>query len=138
MNGIFHKLGPQKVIETLPFARFLNVSLKLCGDELTMTLPYRPELIGNPIIPALHGGVIGAFMEMTAMAQLAYKENFDHFPKPINSTVQYLRTGKAQDTFARARLNRVGRTIANIEVAAWQDEINAPIANLHAHFLLQP
>jgi acyl-coenzyme A thioesterase PaaI-like protein len=122
MNGIFHKLGPQEVIDTLPFARFLN----------------RDELIGNPVIPALHGGVIGAFMEMTAMAQLAYRENFDHFPKPINVTVQYLRTGKPRETFARARLNRVGRTIANVEVSAWQEDMAAPIASLHAHFLLQP
>ena len=138
MSGIFHELGPQKVIETLPFARFLNVSLKLCGDELTMSLPYRPELIGNPLIPALHGGVIGAFMEMTAMAQLAYKEKFDHLPKPINATVQYLRTGKALETFARAKLKRVGRTIANVEVSAWQEEMAAPIASLQAHFLLVP
>ncbi|OYW79996.1 MAG: thioesterase [Asticcacaulis sp. 32-58-5] len=119
------------------FAQFLGVKMELAGNELTLKLPYEDRLIGNPVLPALHGGVIGAFMEMTAMAQLAFSENFTHMPKPINVSVQYLRSGKAMDTFARARLNRVGRTIANVDVIAWQDNKDMPIATLQSHFLLK-
>ena len=35
-------------------------------DELTAQLPYDEKLIGNPVLPALHGGAIGAFLEMLA------------------------------------------------------------------------
>ena len=130
------RIDPESVLKSIPFVNFLGVRLDLAGDELTTLLPYAPHLIGNPMIPALHGGAIGAFMEITAMAQLALSENFDHIPKPIDVTVQYLRSGKAMDTYARAVLNRVGRTVANVEVTAWQEQKKAPIATLQAHFLL--
>ena len=123
------------LLDTYPFARFLGVELDI-ADRVTGKLPFKPHLIGNPMIPALHGGVIGAFMEITAMAQLAQGEKFTRIPKPINVSVQYLRSGRAIDTFARATLNRVGRTIANVEAFAWQDEPGHPIATLQIHFLM--
>ena len=127
---------PAEVLKSIAFATFLGVEVELAGDELTAHLPFQEKLIGNPMIPALHGGVIGAFMEITAMAQLAFSEKFDHIPKPINVTVQYLRPGKPVRTYARAVLNRVGRTVANVEVSAWQEQRDHPIATLQAHFLI--
>lgn len=120
-----------------PFARFLGVEIE-DGQPLTARLPFRAPLVGNPMIPALHGGVIGAFMEITAVAQLGRDEAVIRPPKPINVSVQYLRTGKAADTFARAVVNRVGRTVANVEAFAWQEDAGHPIATLQAHFLLLP
>lgn len=130
------RLNPEDVLNAIPFAGFLGMRLDLAGDELTARLPYAPHLIGNPMIPALHGGVISAFMEMTAMAQLFLSETFHHVPKPIDVSIQYLRTGRPVDTFARAVINRVGRTVANVEVQAWQDQKSHPIATLQTHFLL--
>lgn len=127
---------PQVLLQTVPFAAFLGVRLDLAGDELTARLPFTDPLIGNPMIPALHGGVIGAFMEITAMAQLAFSETLDVPPKPIDVTIQYLRPGKPVETYSRAVLNRVGRTVANVEVAAWQEHRHHPIATLQAHFLI--
>ena len=129
------RLNPEDVLKAIPFAGFLGMRLDLAGDELTARLPYAPHLIGNPMIPALHGGVISAFMEMTAMAQLFLNETFHHVPKPIDVSIQYLRTGRPVDTFARAVVNRVGRTVANVEVQAWQDQRSQPIATLQTHFL---
>ncbi|HEX7800658.1 MAG TPA: PaaI family thioesterase [Asticcacaulis sp.] len=137
LSQIVHHVEPETVLRAMPFAAFLGVRLSLAGDELTAQLPFQDKLIGNPMIPALHGGVIGAFMEVTAMAQLALSENFDHIPKPIDVTVQYLRSGRAIDAFARAVLNRVGRTVANVEVCAWQERRDQPIAALQAHFLIE-
>ena len=122
-------------LDTYPFARFLGMELDI-AYQVTGRLPYAPHLIGNPMIPALHGGVIGAFMEITAMAQLAQAEKLARIPKPINVSVQYLRSGRAVDTFARATVNRVGRTIANVEAFAWQDAPEHPIATLQVHFLM--
>jgi uncharacterized protein (TIGR00369 family) len=123
-------------IEAIPYARWLGVKVELAGDEMTAILPFSQHLVGNPLLPALHGGVLGAFMEMTAMAQLALTEGRARLPKPIGVTVEYLRSGKPLTTYARARVKRVGRRIANVEVEAWQELRAAPIASLHAHFLL--
>ena len=124
------------VLSTIPYARFLGVQLDLAGDELTGVLPFAHHLVGNPMLPALHGGVTGAFLEMTAMAQLALVEQRARLPRPIGVTVEYLRPGRARTTYARAEVKKVGRRIANVHVEAWQDERSAPIATLHAHFLL--
>ena len=129
------------MLARVPYARFLGIRAELAGDEMTAILPYAEHLIGNPTLPAIHGGVLGAFMELTALAQLSVVqesggERMARQPKPIDVTVEYLRSGRPVDTFARAQITRMGRRIANVRVEAWQAARAAPIAALHGHFLL--
>ena len=127
-------------IAEVPYARFLGLRLELAGDEMTAILPFKDVLIGNPMLPAIHGGVLGAMMEMTALAQISVTRTLGGhstgLAKPIDVTVEYLRSGRPVDTFARAMIKRMGRRIANVHVEAWQEERSAPIAALHGHFLL--
>ncbi len=124
------------LIEALPYARFLGMSAKLAGDELTAHLPFKPELVGNVLLPALHGGVLGAFMEMTALIQLGLREPGRRQPRTIDVTIEYLRPGRALTTYARADVRKVGRRIANVHVEAWQDSRASPVAALRGHFML--
>jgi uncharacterized protein (TIGR00369 family) len=126
------------ILERIPYARFLGVRVELHGDEMTGVLPFAEHLIGNPILPALHGGVIGAFMEATALLQLSIAESLMRQPRPVDVSIDYLRSGRPQDTYARALIKKVGRRIANVQVEAWQEARAAPIAALHGHFLLTP
>ena len=126
------------ILARIPYARFLGVRMELHGDEMTGVLPYAEHLIGNPTLPALHGGVIGAFMEMTALLQLSILEDQRRQPRPVDVSIDYLRSGRPVDTFARALIKKVGRRIANVQVEAWQDTRSAPIAALHGHFMLSP
>ncbi|MEZ5995181.1 MAG: PaaI family thioesterase [Hyphomonadaceae bacterium] len=120
----------------IPYAKFLGLHAELKGDELTLVLPFNPELVGNPLLPALHGGVVGALMEMTALTQLAISSKSEVFPKTIDIGIDYLRSGRPIDTYARARVAKIGRRIANVQAEAWQNERSAPIASMHGHFLL--
>ncbi|HEX5264897.1 MAG TPA: PaaI family thioesterase, partial [Phenylobacterium sp.] len=67
--------SPAEQLETflqrVPYVRFLGMRAELAGDEMTAVLPFAPHLVGNTFLPALHGGVIGAFLEATALAQLS-------------------------------------------------------------------
>jgi len=121
-----------------PYVQRLGVRFDDHGDELTGILPYTDQLIGNPLIPALHGGAIGAFMEMTAAAGLLAANQLAALPKPIDVAVDYLRPGRPQDVFARAVITRQGSRVANVRVEAWQARRSAPIATLHGHFLVKP
>ena len=103
---------------------------------MTAILPYGEHLIGNPSLPALHGGVIGGFMELTAVIQLSIIQGNGGSPKPIDVTVEYLRSGRPVTTYARAEVKKVGRRIANVQVEAWQDVRANPIAALRGHFLV--
>jgi uncharacterized domain 1 len=124
-------------LDRSPYIRFLGMTAELEGETVLACLPFKQELIGNPMIPALHGGVIGAFLEMTALGQLAVAEPSRRMPKTIDVTVEYLRPGKPLDLFARAELRKVGRRIANVHVECWQDRPQNPVAALRGHFLLQ-
>lgn len=120
----------------IPYAAFLGVRAELKGDELTLVLPFADHLVGNPLLPALHGGVVGALMELTALTQLAIASKTEKFPKTIDIGVDFLRSGRPIDTYARARVIKIGRRIANVQAEAWQNERNQPIAAMHGHFLL--
>jgi uncharacterized protein (TIGR00369 family) len=126
----------QQFLDRVPYVRFLGMRAELAGDEMTAILPYSPHLVGNAAIPALHGGVLGAFMEMTALIQLSIDQQGRRLPKTIDVTVEYLRPGRAMTTFARAEVRKVGRRIANVHVEAWQEERAAPVTALRGHFLL--
>ena len=124
------------VLGSIPYAKFIGMRAELAGDEMTAILPFSDHIVGNPMLPAIHGGVLGAFMEMTALAQLSVAEPLKRQPRTIDVSIEYLRTGRPLTTFARAQIKRVGRRIANVHVEAWQEQRAAPIAALRGHFLL--
>ncbi|HEY9218622.1 MAG TPA: PaaI family thioesterase [Phenylobacterium sp.] len=119
-----------------PYARFIGLHAELAGDEMTTVLPFAQHIVGNTMIPALHGGVVGAMMEMTALAQLALAQKQPRPAKTIDVTIEYLRPARALTTYARAEVRKVGRRVANVHVEAWQEERANPVAALRGHFLV--
>jgi acyl-coenzyme A thioesterase PaaI-like protein len=125
------------LLTCLPYAAFLGLTGEETDRGVRVTMPFTDGLIGNPMLPALHGGSTAALLEMTAIVQVASTFPRLRLPKPINVTVCYLRTGRPKDTHALARIRRAGRRIAHVTVDAWQGDSADPIATLTAHFLLQ-
>ena len=122
----------------IPYARHLGMAVERQGRELTFVLRFSEHLIGNPRLPALHGGVIGSFLETAAILGLIWDTPLQQLPKPIDIGIDFLRSGKPVDTFARAIITKRGRRVANVRAEAWQDEHTRPIAALHGHFLIKP
>lgn len=124
------------LIATIPYAVTLGIETDLNGEVLTLVLPYLKTNIGNPMLPALHGGAIGGFMEVCAMAELRLRSPSLPFSKPIGVNIDYLRRGKPVKTYARADIFKEGSRVANVRVRAWQESPDKPIAALSGHFLL--
>lgn len=142
------------LVTGVPYIRFLGIAFDRRGDELTAVLPFDEKLIGNPTLPALHGGVTAAFLEVTAIIGLSWgliweemesgrldprrlhPERLPRLPKTIDFTVDYLRTGLPRDAYARARVNRSGRRYASVHVEAWQDNRARLFAQGTGHFLM--
>jgi uncharacterized protein (TIGR00369 family) len=114
----------------------LGMRCDIKGDDMVGVLPFQNKLIGNFTIKALHGGAIGTFLEMTAMAQLFLVADVERPPRTINITVDYLRQGHAQDLYARATVVKLGRRMASVRAEAWQSQRDKPVAALLGHFLL--
>ena len=122
------------LLDSIPYARFLGVRSEQDGDTLTITMPFADHLIGNPMLPALHGGSTAALLELTAIAQVALTWPRLRLPRPITVTTAYLRSGKPVDVHAQARISRAGRRVAHVLAEAWQEDRDHPIASLTAHF----
>lgn len=123
-------------LDHVPYARFLGLESRQDGDVLTVTMPFADRLIGNPMLPALHGGATAALLELTAVGQVALSWPRLRLPRPINVTVAYLRSGRPVDVHARARISKAGRRVAHVLAEAWQEDEAQPIASLTAHFLV--
>ena len=117
-----------------PFARWLGIGIN--GDG-TLVMPFSKKIIGNPVLPAIHGGLIGAFLETTAIFGVARELGAGAQPKPINLTVNYLRSGRPIDSYANVSIVKHGRRIVAFEARAWQDNPNKPIASAFGHFMLR-
>ncbi len=142
------------LVDAVPYIRFLNITFDRRGDELTSVLHFDEKLIGNPFLPAIHGGVTAAFLEVTSVITLNWAHlwpkiesgeldpetlaagNLPRQPKTIDFTVDYLRSGLPRDAYARARVNRAGRRYASVHVEAWQDHKDRLFAQATGHFLI--
>jgi len=127
-----------ELVERTPYARLLGLSIESIDahGRLLTRLRFDQTIVGNPNLPAIHGGVIGAFLEMAAIFQLVREGEGDRLPKPINFTVEYLRSAGPRDAFAQATITKHGRRVANVHVHAWQDDPERLVAAAHGHFLM--
>ncbi|MCB1368212.1 MAG: PaaI family thioesterase [Rhodobacteraceae bacterium] len=142
------------LVEGVPYIRYLGIRFDRRGDELTAILPFDDKLIGNPALPALHGGVTAAFLEVTAIVVLSWTiawermengqrgvdewdpRHLPRMPKTIDFATDYLRSGLPRDAYARASVNRSGRRYASVHVEAWQDNRDRLYAQATGHFLM--
>ena len=128
--------APNRILQATPYAQFLGISIDVVDDQYVCHLSFRDEHIGNPLLPALHGGVTGALLESAAIFHLVWTLNTTTIPKTINMSVDYLRPGRTVDTYASGVVTKQGRRVSNVRVEAWQESRDKPIAAAHGHFLL--
>lgn len=142
------------LVGNVPYIQYLGVHFDRRGDELTGVLPFAEKLVGNPMLPALHGGVTAAFLEVTAVITLSWAYlwediesgtlDFDpaqdtrlpRLPKTVDFSVDYLRSGLPRDAYARARVIRSGRRYASVHVEGWQDNRERLFAQATGHFVM--
>ncbi|MCG9696436.1 PaaI family thioesterase [Shewanella sp. Isolate11] len=121
----------------VPYAKFIGMEVVRFGDELVFQLPAKDENIGNPTLPAIHGGVIAGFMEMSAIVQLMVFMQTTKVPKIVDFSIDYLRAGYHRDSFAECKITRQGRRVANVNINCWQTNRKSLIATARAHFLIE-
>jgi uncharacterized protein (TIGR00369 family) len=116
------------MIASVPYARFLGVTLEERDGYLVGRMKFEGHLVGNPTLPALHGGTLGALLELAAQFELMYRAQTLMLPKTITLTIDYLRSGRATDTFVRAKTVRQGKRVATVHTWAWQEDESQPVA----------
>ncbi len=120
-----------------PYATLMAFTQERGEDgRLMLIMAFDENKTGRP--GYLHGGAIAGLLESAGFVALEDAIGEDPAPrlKPINATVTYMRAGLERTTYARAMIERLGRSVANIEVTAWQDDPTKPIAMAQMNILI--
>jgi uncharacterized protein (TIGR00369 family) len=118
-----------------PYAQLLQLRTEIQDGSLRFVMPFHDDVVGRPGF--LHGGAIAGLLEFAAFTALAEELGEDGVAmKPVTVTVDYMRGGTRQDTYAEAVIERLGKRLANVEAFAWQNERARPIAAARINFLL--
>lgn len=131
------KANYEPLLQLIPYAGLIGIQCSRQGDDLLFCLPASQDNIGNPLLPAIHGGVIAGFMELSAALYLLIFSESAAIPKIIDFSIDYLRAGHYRDTYARCQLWRQGRRVTNVAITAWQGDADEPIATARAHFKIE-
>ena len=129
----------QRAITRSPYLQLIGLKANVDAQGIYYHLPFAEHNIGNASLPALHGGAIAALLEGAGLidTQMALLEKQHQTrAKPVNYAVDYLRSAKAVDTFARTQITRMGLRVIRLSVHAWQSHESQPIAIAKAHLLI--
>ena len=109
----------------VPFNRLLGMKGESAGGgRCVLVLPVRPDFIGDPRRPALHGGVISALIDtaggLAAWTGLRAGESLS----TVDLRVDYLEpAGLSGDLRAEAELVRQGNRVCHVKIAVTQNGI---------------
>ena len=129
---------PVLPLSPIPYVEYLGIRVAPDDAQPLFRMPYHQKLIGNPTLPALHGGVVAGFAETAGTLHLIQTLKGTKFPKSIDFSIDYLRSGRPEETFANCELVRVGGRVALVNVRCWQKCPDYPITVARALFLLTP
>ena len=126
--------------ELPPYAAALGIGVTATdAASPVLWFDYSERVSGRPGF--LHGGAMSGLMEMAAIAAL--RAELDRRGeavrlKPVNITVEFMRGGTEQRTFASGTVTRAGRRVALVNAMCWQDDPAKPIALAQMKVLLSP
>lgn len=121
-----------------PYVEFLDIRQQAQIDAgPVFRLPFKRELIGNPVLPALHGGVLAGFGETAMILHLTNTNPaIQGVPRGIDFAIAYMRSAKPVDTFVQGTTVRQGNRVALVQVSIWQDDPQRPVAQARGHCLM--
>ena len=120
------------------YSQSLGLTFDIDEGEPFTKLLFKDFLVGNPLIPALHGGVIAGLLENASLFHLLWTLELRHLPRLIHISFEFLATCETKDTFASCIINRKGKNIINISAQAWQNnKLEKIIATANCSYLIR-
>lgn len=117
-----------------PIDQWLGITQAKSSNENIYQMSPTDKHLGNPAIRAIHGGVVTIFLERVAEIELAAQAKSSTDINLINTNIDFLRSAKLKPLYGSAKIVKRGRRLAVIDVLAWQDEIDLPVAKATVSF----
>jgi uncharacterized protein (TIGR00369 family) len=97
----------------IPFNRFLGIRLgEFREGWARLELPFREEFIGDPLRPALHGGLVSTLLDTCGGLAVFAAAADEIRVSTIDMRVDFLRPGGAELLIAETRVVRAGNRVA--------------------------
>lgn len=116
----------------IPHAHLQGICLEeIDGERLTLKLPYRQELVGNPDTGTVHGGAITVLLDQTLGIACIVSDQVGPVMTPtLDLRIDHLGVAPAgMDIYATAWVYKATRRVVFIEGYAWCDSPDDPIAH---------
>jgi len=108
--------------EQIPFNAHLGLEVRdLSEGSAVLALPFRPEFVGDPIRPALHGGTISMLADTAGGAAVLAGLGMRALVSTIDLRIDYLRPGALLELVAEGRLVRLGARVGVARIQVWQE-----------------
>lgn len=130
--------GDDSIVGHTPHARYLGITVEEIGPCMAvMRLPYREELVGDPVRGVVFGGVITTLIDHASGLAVACSLEELTAIATIDLRVDYLRAAApGKDLFARAECYRRTKNVAFVRAIAWEEDPSQPFACCLATFML--
>ena len=116
----------------IPFNSHLGLEiLEVSATHARLKLPFRPEHVGDPFRPALHGGALATLADTTGGTLVIAATLHEDKVSTLDMRIDYLRPAELEDTFADADLVRIGARAAVVRIHVWQADEDEPDGRRH-------
>jgi uncharacterized protein (TIGR00369 family) len=125
----------------IPHAGLQGIRLEsIEGDVITMRMPYRDELVGNPDTGAIHGGALMVLLDHTlGIAGICCDQVGAQITPTLDLRIDHLGVAPAgRDILATARVYKVTRRVLFVEGFAYCESRDKPIAKATGSWVLMP
>ncbi len=104
----------QELLDIAPFHQWLGLKIQSCSEDgLELTMPWREEIVSNPVLGAAHGGVLAALIDLTGLYTLLMLGT--RAKATADLRVDYHRPATAGPLVARGQVIKIGRQISVAE-----------------------
>jgi uncharacterized protein (TIGR00369 family) len=121
-----------------PYNAALGLRAEHASDDgLTVVLPYRAELVGNPDTGVLHGGVITGLVDASCGLSVFLAMRRPARIATLDLRIDYLKPATPpKDVRARAECYKLTRQVAFVRATAFHDAPSDPIASAAGTFII--
>lgn len=108
-------LALEQALLVAPFHRWLGVSIAARNaDGIAIEMPWREDMISNPALPAMHGGVVAALIDLTGFYTVLASGSVCTSTADLH--VDYHRAASRERIVAHGKIVRIGKRLSVAEV----------------------
>ena len=130
--------GRSEMVAHIPHCRRLGMEVVRVGPrEATVRLPYRDELVGDPVRGVVFGGVITTLLDhASGLAVICSLADLTAIAT-LDLRIDYLRAAEpGRDLFGRAECYKLGAHVAFVRGSAWDRTPDDPFASVLATMMV--